>query len=70
MRSSTPAIKKNNREPVVNYDEQTVQATLDGLRSKKMVVRVTGGESRVPKYRHSFDEALGLAPAEVALLCG
>jgi uncharacterized protein YceH (UPF0502 family) len=60
--------QKNNREPVVSYDETTVVRALDGLREKKLVSTVTGAGMRVPKYRHKIVEAFGLSPPEIAVM--
>jgi len=60
--------QKNNREPVVSYDETTVVRALDSLREKKLVSTVTGAGMRVPKYRHKIVEAYGLTPAEIAVI--
>jgi uncharacterized protein YceH (UPF0502 family) len=61
--------QKSNRDPVVAYDERLVSRSLENLRDKGLIRSVTGGDQRVPKYRHVFDEALGLAPAQTAVLC-
>lgn len=61
--------QKNNRQPVVSYDEETVRRALDGLREKKIAYVFHGAESRVPKYGHLFPKAYDLAPPEVAILC-
>ena len=61
--------QKNNRDPVVAYDEPTVQRALDSLREKKLAYVFTGSESRVPKYGHLFPKAYDLSPPEVAALC-
>jgi uncharacterized protein YceH (UPF0502 family) len=34
--------QKSNREPVVSYDEDTVETALEGLRTKGLAVRMTG----------------------------
>lgn len=60
--------QKSNREPVVAYDEETVEAALDGLRSKGLAVRITG-DSRVPKHSQRFTEVLNLGRREGALIC-
>jgi uncharacterized protein YceH (UPF0502 family) len=60
--------QKSNREPVVNYDARAVNDTLESLKSKGLARTIMGGDSRVPKYRHYFDEAFALVPAEVAVL--
>lgn len=60
--------QKSNREPVVAYDEDTVETALDGLRNKGLVVRITG-DSRVPKHGQRFTEVLNLGRREAALIC-
>ena len=62
--------QKNNRNPVVSFDEETVFRALDGLTfHKDLVKRVISDDSRVPKYRQAFAEALGLSGSETAALC-
>lgn len=61
--------QKSNREPVVVYDEDTVERALEGLRAKGLAVRITGGDSRVPKHGQRFTEKLNLGRREAALLC-
>jgi uncharacterized protein len=60
--------QKSNREPVVSYDEDTVEAALAGLREKGLAVRITG-DSRVPKHAQRFTEVLNLGRREAALVC-
>jgi len=57
-----------NREPVVAFDEKTVQEAVDGLRRKGMATALFGGGSRVQKYRHDFLEHYTLERREIALL--
>lgn len=61
--------QKTNREPVVSYDEQTVQKSLDDLREKNLAYVFYGSTSRVPKYKHILDKVFELEPSEVAVLC-
>lgn len=61
--------QKTNREPVVNYDEQTVSAALDDLRDKNLVYVFYGSTSRVPKYKHIFADYFELESSEIAILC-
>ena len=61
--------QKSNREPVVSYDEDTVERALEGLRAKGLAVRITGGDSRVPKHGQRFTEKLNLGRREAAILC-
>lgn len=61
--------QSTNRSPVVEYREDTVEAALDELRERSFVRRGVYPGSRVIKYRHVLDEALGVGPPELALLC-
>lgn len=65
----TACNQKTSRNPVVNYDEDTVISTIDTLKKKGLVSTVTGGSSRVVKYKHNFAIAYPLLPAEVAVIC-
>lgn len=58
-----------NREPVVEYDEQTVLAAAERLGRRGWIRFSSGRGSRARKYRHILDEALELGPDEEALLC-
>jgi uncharacterized protein len=57
-----------NREPVVDYDEATVRAALDSLSRRGWVRLASGPGSRVAKFRHLLDDALGRVPSQIALL--
>jgi hypothetical protein len=46
--------QKSNRDPVLDLDERTVQATLDALARRQLVLEKSGFGSRVPKYQHLF----------------
>lgn len=61
--------QKNNRHPVVNYDEETVSRALGSLREKKLAFVFHGAEARVAKYGHVFAKAYDLAPPELAVIC-
>ncbi len=61
--------QKNNREPVVSYDEQTVMNALDQLRDRNLVYVFYGSTSRVPKYKHMVPSVYELNEAETALIC-
>src|SRR5438270_1123959 len=56
--------QKSNREPVVAYDEETVEAALDSLRNKGLALRVSGRDSRVPKHEQRFTERDNLGRRE------
>lgn len=57
-----------NRDPVVAYDEATIRAALDRLYRRRWTRLASTHGSRAAKFRHLLDEALGLAPDELALL--
>ena len=61
--------QSTNRDPVVSYDEKTVEAGVDALREKKLATMTLGAGSRVPKYRHNLLDHFELNQREVALLC-
>ena len=60
--------QSTNRDPVVDYDEATIRAALERLSRREWVRLASGPGSRAAKYRHLFDEALGLDGAEISLL--
>jgi uncharacterized protein YceH (UPF0502 family) len=57
-----------NREPVVDYDEATIRGGLERLSRRGWVRLASGPGSRVAKYRHLLEDALGRVPSQVALL--
>ena len=61
--------QKSSREPVVNFDEDTVVQTLELLQNKGLVLRVSGAGHRVEKFGHRLGENLNLGRRELALLC-
>ncbi|ULT45203.1 DUF480 domain-containing protein [Niabella defluvii] len=54
---------------MVNYDEQIVTLILDRLKRKGLAATVTGGGSRVIKYRHTIALNYEFTPDELAVLC-
>jgi len=60
--------QKSNREPVVDYDDDTVADALARLREKHFSLTITGG-SRVHKYQQRISETLNLGRRESAILC-
>jgi hypothetical protein len=61
--------QKSSRDPVVSYDETTVQKALNSLREKKLAYVFSGADARVAKYGHLFPEAMDLSHAETAIMC-
>ena len=60
--------QKSNRDPVVSFDEPTVNEALTSLRQKGLSGIVTGPGNRVPKFTHRLSERLNLGRREHALL--
>jgi uncharacterized protein len=61
--------QKSNRDPVVSYDDGTVEDALLTLREKGLSTRLTGHDSRVPKYGQRFTEKFNLGRREAAVMC-
>ncbi len=61
--------QKTSRNPVVNYSEEAIALTLNQLKSKGLVSTVTGGSSRVTKWKHNLGLVYGLLPDELAPIC-
>jgi len=65
--------QKSNRDPVMAADEAAIQATLDHLARKHLVIEKSGFGSRVPKYQHRFCNtefgSLKFTPQELAIVC-
>lgn len=65
----TACNQTTSRDPVVNFDEATVEEALSGLRRKKLAAMVHLPGSRAPKYRHlALEYFPGLQRPELALL--
>ena len=58
-----------NRDPVVDYDEETIRDALQRLWRKEWARLASGQGSRAVKYRQLVQETLGLADDEVSVLC-
>jgi uncharacterized protein YceH (UPF0502 family) len=63
----TACNQSTNREPVVDYDEQTVVEALRRLALRGWT-RLASAGGRARKYRHLLADAFGLDDAEVSLL--
>jgi uncharacterized protein YceH (UPF0502 family) len=61
--------QKNNRDPVVSYDETSVNETIENLRDRNLVYVFYGSTSRVPKYKHMLPSVYELNEPETALMC-
>ena len=60
--------QKSNRDPVVEYDEDTVYDAATRLREKKLVLLNTGS-GRVNKYSQRISETINIGRRELAVLC-
>ncbi|MDQ0965748.1 uncharacterized protein YceH (UPF0502 family) [Flavobacterium sp. W4I14] len=61
--------QKSSRNPVVNYDEETIILTLNQLKIKGLISTATGGSSRATKYKHNLAIVYPLLPSELAIIC-
>jgi uncharacterized protein len=58
--------QKTSRSPVMEAAETEVQATLDGLKRRNLVIESSG--SRVARYAHNVDSVLKIPSQSVAIL--
>jgi hypothetical protein len=65
--------QKSNRHPVFELEEREVQAVVDGLMRRQLVLEKSGFGSRVPKYQHLFCNtqfgSLKFSPQGTAIVC-
>ena len=65
--------QKSNRDPVLNLDEREVQAAVDGLVRRQVVLEKSGFGSRVQKYHQLFCNtqfgSLKFSPQQTAIVC-
>jgi len=61
--------QKNNREPVTNFDEETVRLALRNLSDKQLAGMARGADGRVAKYEHHLQEVYNFTRPETAILC-
>ena len=59
----------SSRQPVVSYDDTTVEGALTSLREKKLVRIVYSPSNRAAKYRHVLEEVVPVEREGLALLC-
>jgi uncharacterized protein YceH (UPF0502 family) len=60
--------QSTNRDPVVDYDENTIRSGIERLVQRKWATLASWSNRRSMKYRHTLDGALGLDDAEISLL--
>ncbi len=59
--------QKSNRDPVVDFDEDTVADALEGLRARGFAL-IVKGSGRVEKYAQRISETLNMGRRELAVL--
>jgi len=59
----------SNRDPVVEYDEDTVTAAIERLRKQNLVHQIKRSDSRVVKFRHVMTEEMVLDAPQLAVMC-
>jgi uncharacterized protein YceH (UPF0502 family) len=60
--------QKNNREPVMSLEENTVRDALYSLQEKRLAGPAGGADSRVTKYEHRSGEVFNFTRAETAIM--
>ena len=60
--------QSTNREPVVDYDENTIRTAIERLVQRRWATLASWSNRRSMKYRQTFDGALGLSDPETAVL--
>ena len=60
--------QKTSREPVMNLSDAEVQAALEALRGRTLIMESYGASGRVLRYAHNFAKVYGLPGAAVDLL--
>lgn len=61
--------QKNNRDPVMPLDEETLGRGIFSLQDKQLVESFAGANARTLKYRERLIARLALTPPERAVLC-
>lgn len=60
--------QKNNRDPVVSYEDEDVREALERLRHRGLSFVRTGAGSRVEKFGQRFQEQFNFGRREIAVL--
>jgi len=61
--------QKNNRDPVMTLDENSVRDALSSLQERRLAGPASGADSRVTKYEHRLQEVFNFDRREIALVC-
>jgi len=61
--------QKQNRDPVMTLDEETVRQALSTLQEKRVAGPASGADSRVTKFEHRLQEVFNFDRREMAIVC-
>jgi uncharacterized protein YceH (UPF0502 family) len=61
--------QKNNRDPVMNLDENLVLQAVSSLQEKRLAGPASGADSRVTKYEHRLQEVFNFDRREIVVVC-
>ena len=61
--------QKNNREPVMALEENSVRDALASLQEKRLAGPAGGADSRVTKFEHRLQEVFNFDRREIAIVC-
>ncbi|HVO64069.1 MAG TPA: YceH family protein [Terriglobales bacterium] len=61
--------QKNNRDPIMQLDEDAVRQALHSLQEKRLAGPAGGADSRVSKYEHRLQEVFNFDRREIAVIC-
>src|SRR6202035_3284471 len=61
--------QKNNRDPVMTLEEETVRHALSTLQEKRLAGPASGADSRVTKFEHRLQEVFNFDRREIAVVC-
>jgi uncharacterized protein len=60
--------QSTNRDPVVDYDENTIRSAIERLVQRKWATLASWSNRRSMKYRQTVDSALNLSDPEISVL--
>jgi uncharacterized protein len=60
--------QKNNRDPIMSLDQDSVRRTLSSLQEKRLAGPAGGADSRVTKYEHRLQEVFNFDRREIAVI--
>jgi len=60
--------QSTNRDPVVDYDENTIRGAIERLVQRKWATLASWSNRRSMKYRQTLDRALDLGDADISVL--